>query len=192
MSWLLVGAIPVWACVLFAPCTVCINPCSMAFVNVQGDSSVAAGIHRSFGDQLYAKHDYDAAVQQYLATIGFLEPSYVIRKFLDAQRINNLTLYLEALHDEVWSTLVHETTLPLWRYLVDLMNTHIPHTCTLHACVSLLPHRVVPPLTTPRCCSIATQSCRTLPSWTSLFELPMQMARRSWRLTSTPLSKYVD
>ena len=42
-----------------------------------------------------------AARAQYCATIGQLEPSFVIRKFLDAQRIHNLTSYLEALHDRV-------------------------------------------------------------------------------------------
>ncbi len=57
-----------------------------------------AEIQRRYGDHLYAKHDYDGAVAQYAATIGALEPSYVIRKFLDAQRIHNLTAYLEALH----------------------------------------------------------------------------------------------
>ncbi len=35
-------------------------------------------------------------MRQYLRTIGRLEPSYVIRKFLDAQRIHNLTSYLQA------------------------------------------------------------------------------------------------
>lgn len=59
---------------------------------------MVAEIQRRYGDHLYAKHDYDSAVGQYAATIGFLEPSYVIRKFLDAQRIHNLTAYLEALH----------------------------------------------------------------------------------------------
>lgn len=57
-----------------------------------------AEIRRRYGDHLYAKHDYDAAMAQYVATIGFMEPSYVIRKFLDAQRIHNLTSYLEELH----------------------------------------------------------------------------------------------
>jgi len=38
---------------------------------------------------------------QYCATIGQLEPSFVIRRFLDAQRIHNLTSYLEALHTRV-------------------------------------------------------------------------------------------
>ena len=55
-------------------------------------------IQRRYGDHLYGKHDYDAAMTQYLATIGHLEASFVIRKFLDAQRIHNLTSYLEALH----------------------------------------------------------------------------------------------
>lgn len=59
-----------------------------------------AEIRRRYGDHLYAKHDYDAAMGQYCATIGFMEPSYVIRKFLDAQRIHNLTSYLEELHSQ--------------------------------------------------------------------------------------------
>lgn len=41
-----------------------------------------ADIHRQYGDYLYAKPDYDAAMQQYLQTIGHVQPSYVIRKVL--------------------------------------------------------------------------------------------------------------
>ncbi|KAH9980920.1 hypothetical protein BGW80DRAFT_1267217 [Lactifluus volemus] len=62
-----------------------------------GKESVA-DIHRQYGDYLYAKPDYDAAMQQYLQTIGYVQPSYVIRKFLDAQRIHNLVTYLQELH----------------------------------------------------------------------------------------------
>lgn len=40
-----------------------------------------------------------------------VEPSYVIRKFLDAQRINNLTLYLEALHERHYAGPDHTTLL---------------------------------------------------------------------------------
>ncbi|KAI0293593.1 hypothetical protein BC826DRAFT_1105023 [Russula brevipes] len=57
-----------------------------------------ADIHRQYGDYLYAKPDYDVAMQQYLQTIGYVQPSYVIRKFLDAQRIHNLVTYLQELH----------------------------------------------------------------------------------------------
>lgn len=46
-----------------------------------GQESVA-DIHRQYGDYLYAKPDYDAAMQQYLQTIGYVQPSYVIRKVL--------------------------------------------------------------------------------------------------------------
>ncbi len=44
-------------------------------------------------------------------TIGRLEASYVIRKFLDAQRIHNLTLYLQALHKAGLANADHTTLL---------------------------------------------------------------------------------
>lgn len=44
------------------------------------DESSVADIHRQYGDHLYTKGDYDGAMQQYIKTIGFLQPSYVIRK----------------------------------------------------------------------------------------------------------------
>ena len=64
----------------------------------QFDNSAVTEIYRKFGDYLYQKSDYSGAVRQYVATIGLLEPSYVIRKFLDAQQIPHLTTYLEELH----------------------------------------------------------------------------------------------
>ena len=51
-----------------------------------------------FGDHKYKKCDWDGAIEQYNQTVGYTEPSYVIRRFLDAQRIQNLTSYLEHLH----------------------------------------------------------------------------------------------
>jgi vacuolar protein sorting-associated protein 11 len=44
------------------------------------DDDSVADIHRQFGDHLYGKSDYDGAMQQYVQTIGHLQPSYVIRK----------------------------------------------------------------------------------------------------------------
>ena len=60
-----------------------------------------AEIESRFANHLYNKHDHDGAMTHYLATIGYLEASFVIRRFLDAQRIHNLTSYLEALHAKV-------------------------------------------------------------------------------------------
>lgn len=39
-------------------------------------------------------------MSQYMKTIGTVQPSYVIRRFLDGQRINNLTSYLQELHTQ--------------------------------------------------------------------------------------------
>src|SRR5699024_1499129 len=61
------------------------------------DPALVTDIYRKHGDHLYSKGDYKSAIQQYINTIGYLEPSYVIRKFLDAQRIHNLTSYLQVI-----------------------------------------------------------------------------------------------
>ncbi|KAL9104803.1 MAG: hypothetical protein Q9163_000301 [Psora crenata] len=68
-------------------------------------------ILRKYGDYLYKKGDYDTAMQQYLKAIDSTEPSQVIRKFLDSQRINNLIEYLEELHDHDKATVDHTTLL---------------------------------------------------------------------------------
>lgn len=92
------------------------------------DASVA-DIHRQYGDHLYIKGDYDGAMQQFVQTIGHVQPSYVIRKvcktvsikcppskhtlrqFLDAQRIHNLVTYLQELHNLGLANSDHTTLL---------------------------------------------------------------------------------
>ena len=44
------------------------------------DQANVADIHRQYGDFMYGKGDYDGAMAQYIQTIGYLQPSYVIRK----------------------------------------------------------------------------------------------------------------
>lgn len=68
-------------------------------------------IFRKYGDYLYRKGDYDTAMQQYLRAIDNTEPSQVIRRFLDTQRIHNLIDYLEELHDHDRATADHTTLL---------------------------------------------------------------------------------
>jgi vacuolar protein sorting-associated protein 11 len=68
-------------------------------------------IFRKYGDYLYQKGDYDTAMQQYLRAIENTEPSQVIRKFLDTQRIHNLVEYLEELHEHNKATADHTTLL---------------------------------------------------------------------------------
>ncbi|KAI9312216.1 hypothetical protein BX666DRAFT_1866701 [Dichotomocladium elegans] len=75
------------------------------------DDASIAEIFKKYADHLYMKGDYDGAVEQYIRTIGQLEPSYVIRKFLDAQRIYNLTSYLQELHSHGLANADHTTLL---------------------------------------------------------------------------------
>ena len=77
----------------------------------QYDYNSIVDIYRKYGDHLYGKGDFQAAVSQYVKTIGGLEPSYVIRKFLDAQQIHNLTSYLQALHERNKANADHTTLL---------------------------------------------------------------------------------
>ncbi|XP_047307457.1 vacuolar protein-sorting-associated protein 11 homolog [Impatiens glandulifera] len=77
----------------------------------QADAAATAEVLRKYADHLYVKQDYDEAMSQYINTIGHLEPSYVIQKFLDAQRIYNLTNYLEKLHEKGLATKDHTTLL---------------------------------------------------------------------------------
>ncbi|CAN0109564.1 unnamed protein product, partial [Discosporangium mesarthrocarpum] len=75
------------------------------------DVSEILGIYRKYGDHLYKKGDFEGAMTQYKHTIGHLDPSYVVRRFLDAQRIALLTSYLEALHEKGHATSDHTTLL---------------------------------------------------------------------------------
>ncbi|KAL1924471.1 uncharacterized protein VTP21DRAFT_4125 [Calcarisporiella thermophila] len=75
------------------------------------DDTGIADIFKKYGDHLYSKGDYEGAMQQYIRTIGKLEPSYVIRKFLDAQRLYSLTSYLQELHSQGLANEDHTTLL---------------------------------------------------------------------------------
>jgi len=79
--------------------------------NQQYDADGLVDIFRQYGDHLYAKGDHTGAIEQYVKTIGTLEPSYVIQRFLDAQKIHNLTAYLQALHRKGLASEDHTTLL---------------------------------------------------------------------------------
>ena len=52
---------------------------SMAKSSQLGDS-VISDFHLRYGDYLYEKGDYDGSVSQYQKTLGWVQPSHVIRK----------------------------------------------------------------------------------------------------------------
>ncbi|KAJ6574697.1 hypothetical protein B0H19DRAFT_1125330 [Mycena capillaripes] len=89
-------------------------PVALNLAKTQGledSSETVAGIHKQYGDHLYNKGNWDGAMGQFVKTIGWVAPSYVIRKFLDAQRIHNLVTYLQELHSLGLANSDHTTLL---------------------------------------------------------------------------------
>lgn len=70
-------------------------------------------ISKRYAEHLYLVGDFDEAITQYIDTIGWLEPSSVIRKYLDSQKIHNLTIYLKALHEKGLASTDHTNLLLL-------------------------------------------------------------------------------
>ncbi|KAL1234574.1 Vacuolar protein sorting-associated protein [Trichinella spiralis] len=70
-----------------------------------------SNIYQFYGDYFYKKRDYSNALKQYMRTIGTLDTSYVIRKLLDAHRIENLAEYLEAVFHAKLGTVDHSNVL---------------------------------------------------------------------------------
>jgi hypothetical protein len=70
----------------------------------QCEVSQIMSLYKLYGDHLYKKNEFDAAMVQYCATIGHLQPSYVVRQYLDNSRIGNLIVYLEKLHEKRLAT----------------------------------------------------------------------------------------
>jgi len=66
---------------------------------------------RKYGDYLFSQGRYQQAVRQYMQTIPLVEPSYVIRKFLDSQKNAYLIQYLLKLHVERKNNRDHTTLL---------------------------------------------------------------------------------
>ena len=56
-------------------------------------------ISKLYAEHLYKKGDFEKSIEQYKLTINYLDPSYVIQKFLDGSKLNHLIEYLEALQN---------------------------------------------------------------------------------------------
>lgn len=68
--------------------------------NLNFDKKKISDIHKKHGDHIFRKGDYQKAIEQYILTINYLDPSVVIQKFLDGSKLDYLIIYLEALHKE--------------------------------------------------------------------------------------------
>jgi len=68
---------------------------SIAFADPSYPTTKVAVLYRQHAEYLYQKGDFEAAMDQYILTIGSLEPSHVIFRYLDAPKIPLLVKYLE-------------------------------------------------------------------------------------------------
>jgi vacuolar protein sorting-associated protein 11 len=68
-------------------------------------------IIQKYGDYLFSRGEYDSALDQYIRAINTINPSEIIRKFLDVQRISNLVSILEELHSKHLANSDHTTLL---------------------------------------------------------------------------------
>ena len=51
-------------------------------------------IHLDQANYLFSQHDYTGAIQSYIKTIGYTSPGFVVRKYLDTSRVDDLIMYL--------------------------------------------------------------------------------------------------
>ncbi|KAJ8712181.1 hypothetical protein PYW07_005023 [Mythimna separata] len=81
------------------------------------DDAGLTEIYKQYGDHLYSKGDLKGAIDQYVKTIGWLETSYVIRKYLESRHLESLVQYLEELHKKKGCATEDHTTLLLTCYM---------------------------------------------------------------------------
>ena len=68
-------------------------------------------LYRQYAEHLYNKGEFSAAMEQYIHTIGSLESSHIIFRYLDAPKIPLLVRYLEKLREKKLATAVHNDLL---------------------------------------------------------------------------------
>jgi len=68
-------------------------------------------LYRQHAEHLYRKGDFAAAMDQYILTIGSLESSHVIFRYLDAPKISLAVKYLESLRSAGLASGVHDELL---------------------------------------------------------------------------------
>ena len=77
----------------------------------QCDPSEIMKLYKMYADHLYEEGDFWSAVEQYCNTIGYVQSSYVVRKFLEPRRMPQLIMYLRRLVDKGVATKDHVTML---------------------------------------------------------------------------------
>lgn len=83
----------------------------VAYADPSYEASDITSLYKQYAEHLYRKGDYSGAIDQYIHTIGSLESSHVIFRYLDAPKIPLLVKYLEKLRSRELATPVHKELL---------------------------------------------------------------------------------
>lgn len=87
------------------------------------DKKKISEISKRHAEHAYRNGDYEKSIEQFIGTINYLDPSYVIQKFLDKSKLDYLIQYLEALEkDELFK---RRDPKELQDYTVLLLNCYI-------------------------------------------------------------------
>ena len=65
--------------------------------NLKYDKEQLSEIAKAHAEFLYQKGDFEKSIEQYKLTINYIDPTYVIQKFLEDSKKNYLIIYLEEL-----------------------------------------------------------------------------------------------
>ena len=84
---------------------------SMAYADNSVPPEEITMLYRKHADHLYRKGDFANSMDQYIYTIGSLETSHIILRFLDAPKIPVLVKYLEELRSRKLATPMHNELL---------------------------------------------------------------------------------
>jgi hypothetical protein len=79
----------------------------VAYADPAYEADNITNLYRQYAEHLYGKGDFGGAIDQYIHTIGSLETSHVLYRFLDAPKIAYVVRYLEQLRSRGLATPVH-------------------------------------------------------------------------------------
>ena len=66
-------------------------PVAIGLARSEGlDEADIAAIHKQYADHLYAKGEFEPATANYVKTLGFVQPSYVVRKVFEIIRYTSI------------------------------------------------------------------------------------------------------
>lgn len=134
-------------------------------------------VSKLYGDYLYSRGHFRKGMDQYLDTVGFLEPSYVIMRYLKTNHLPDLTRFLERLISPTFgnhfssSELLCHVKLLLHCYMKQGLYDRSKLLVSPEVCGKVTPEFVVQTLREGRCFSLARQLAQQYTMFMCCFQI---------------------